>query len=194
MAVHFFDTLNKWHELVPFVQHTEFVRAVNQRRWWQIKEQVGTTTPLLYDILEKEVVSRDRQYVENKLNSCTAQDPWWYCVPHDCVDLNPLVTGRLISLYLNKPLDQLYYISLLPNDAPSWEYHVVITDTPLTEGKQYNVTPNSGVALYDLIYPLLPYQGDSWHKQEPLVTATINHCLPLDELFRRMSYNQGDYA
>lgn len=77
-------------------------------------------------------MSDDEKYIMNKIPFCNNQDIYWYCVPHDCVELNSIVTGTLISLYLNKSMNEIYCISVSPENT--YDRHIVICNKSLLSG------------------------------------------------------------
>lgn len=169
MQCYFFNILEEWHKFMPYLYSNEFIESLNIYHWWNFQEENGNIEPL---IRSNNKLSNDEKYIIDKLKNCNNNDIYYYCVPHDCIELNNIVMGTLLSLYINKDKTKIYHLSIAPEDY-IYDKHIVICNKYLSTGDKitlvhnndklslisYDNVDNSNIILFDLIYPLMPYFG-----------------------------------
>lgn len=198
------DFFSNWETLGHIFENPKFIWALNLRRWWSKNPEIGNNEPILYMDCHNNpnalnIIQPDElKYITKKLNKCNMYSPYWYCYPTDCVDLNSIVTGTLVSLTLNLPMKELYCISIIPNDT--YDPHVVITPNKCLVGDVLHFpkfgsnithTEKNNVILFDLIYPLSPFYGKSWADRNiNLITANVVRSSDLESYWADMGYIQ----
>jgi len=137
----FFDVISNWEKLEKYTKHPRFLEALCIYRWWNF---IPCNSPLpLYTenarrteemklIIES---SEDIDFLKEMLNK-EKKGPYLYCVPHDCIELNSIVMGTLLSLMTGKALKDLYVLSIVPNDN-SWNRHIVVSESEVEEGETF---------------------------------------------------------
>ncbi len=201
MDGYIFDILNEWPRFLPYLETSSFIEALNIHHWWNFKEQNGSILPLMQ---KHDNMSTDEIYVIDKLKSLNSKSPYWYCCPHDCVELNPIIMGTLISLYTNKSKKELFYLSIVPNHTNSYDQHIVVCNkqlfrddiihlfrnkNTLSTACHNDVMINDKLILFDLIYPLMPFFGNSWEiRNEKLEILKVKYCDTLENYWKSMNY------
>lgn len=186
MEAYFLDILAEWPKLAPFLSHPKFIQALNIYHWWNSEPEIGNDQPLL-----KRLLSSDELYVAQKLKECDQNSPYWYCVPHECVELNIIVMGTLISLYTRQ---ELFYLRVDPLPCDPTNYHIIVCNKPLKSGDiielgGMSTQQDDRLMLYDFIYPLMPFFGNSWaNRNEKLEKLVVTNCTPLSQHWKEMNY------
>jgi hypothetical protein len=102
------------------------------------------------------LISEDWKFVKGKLSSATPTDPYWYCVPRDCVELNGIIMAYIVSRLLKRPYTKIYNNVIAPTDK-SWATHTVISNRYVEPGSV--LSPAAGeadIVIFDLIHPMIP--------------------------------------
>jgi hypothetical protein len=136
-------------------------------------------------------LTNDVKFVQEQIDKDpTKTNPYYYCVPHDCVELNPLIMGTLVSLVHGLDLDSICVLEIVPLD--SFDKHVVISCKQLEPGDysiSHEMTEETDILLYDLIYPLMSFVGYAWDAREKkLDRVTVYSCMPLSQWNIDMGY------
>lgn len=153
-------------------------------------ELYNTYNKYIRDIILNDNNKNDKDclYVQEKLKKCDKYDIYWYCAPADCSSLNVIVTSGLISLYLNKGLDELYILTISPSDDLNNIHFVIcnkfinyrtllkISTDEVTLVNKKDVDENNKIIFFDLIYPLMPYFGYSWSNNKKLEYIITGYC------------------
>lgn len=197
MKGYFFDIRGEWENMIPLLNNHHFIKSLNIYNWWNFIIQNNNTSPLIR--INKDDISEDELYVIGKLFDADNQNPYWYCVPHECVNLNPLITGTLASLYTQQPV---FYLSLMPQGTH--DVHVVVCNKQLSRGDIINLTRKDGLLInashqdainndvliiYDIIYPLMSFFGYSWFDRTmKLDTLVVCQCTTLEDEWKSMGY------
>lgn len=177
MDASFFDLTNNWNKIKINTQNPKFREALNIYHWWTGREGKDLL-PLC-----KEALSPDQKFIvqQNK-------EPYIYCDPHECIDLNPIVMGTLLSIIKDIDFSKLYVLSILPN-GNSWDHHIIITDTNVKEGTTLYLKDEGNIILYDLIYPLMSWKGKSWNnRNEDLTILGVTSSITLKDYWIQMNY------
>ena len=193
MSLSFFDIKHNWDIFIPYLNHESFIRHLNQYKSWNFNKQY--TGPLLYmNNYSFNNPTEDVLYVSDKLDeNLSINNPYYFCVPHECVDLNPLVTSSLISSLLKVDLKELYVVNIQPIN--SYDIHVVISNQKL-ELREYSMSMeleknifSEKILLFDLIYPLCNFVGKSWHdKDKDLDKILVTYCETVTDNIDAMGY------
>lgn len=199
MEGYFFDILGEWAKFVPYLNAERFIESLNIYHWWNFRGKEGNTLPL---IKTSDDMSEDESYVVDQLSSSNVESPYWYCVPHECVELNSLVMGTLASLYTKREMNELYSLAINPENLCA--YHVVISNKILSAGDMIHlarnknnlitashedVVDNDKLILFDLIYPMMPFFGKSWvYRYKNLRNLTVLGCDTLEKNWDDMGY------
>lgn len=193
---YFFDILGQWKDLVPYLKHPKFTEALNLYHWWKSDSEDGNEHPL---IRGDDNLDLEEAYVYDRLDQPKDYtNIYWYVVPHDCVELNSIVLGTLMSLYFDKPI---YSLIVEPPSDPS--PHVILSNKQLQAGDVIYLPrgsndrlkqpgdENQDLILYDLIYPTAPFFGDSWvenKRDQPIDSLVVTSSCPLEEMWSEMNY------
>lgn len=210
MFGYFYDILGEWQDLVSYIDNPKFIEALNIHHWWNFKEETGNKYPMIMTSNIKDITDDntphdyilDSEYIKNKVKICDKYSPYWYCVPGDCVELNSIVMGTLISLYLNKSKEELYYVSLYPPHSPI-DYHIVIINKYVNIGDKIlfdkdnmkvgkESLSSDKLIIYDFIYPLMTFFGKTWvsnERQNHLDLLEVSSCTTLEQNFISMNFN-----
>jgi len=194
MSANFFDIKSNWALLESNLQNPVFIEAINLYHWWSFKPETGIDVPLIetnrFD--DYGINADDVAYVRAKLlENYSTSNPYWFCQPCDCVDLNGIVTYILLKMaYPGKE----WFVSTIYLNSES-QSHIVITDKNLQETildyDPYLVStkPDDGnVIFYDLIYPLMPWYGKIFSDRSDLTTIRIQTSIPVADHWKGMNY------
>lgn len=178
-TVKFFDS---WHRLEPYLDDPAVTRARRIFQWWRGRDEDG---PLI-----ENGVSDDEKWVVSKL----ASGPPMYklCVPHECVDLNPILLPPLLTVS-KVDESQLYVVGIAP--VGSVDGHVVLTNQHLESSAVLRLSidesDDADVIFYDLIYPLMPFFGKSWEdRSQDLADVKVNWCDKVEFNNESMGYTK----
>lgn len=192
MSVTFFDIKTNWNKFIPYLTSKFFIQHMKIYKYWHFNLHYdGPLIDIDLAMLDTKIPdTEDVIFVKNKLNeNPTITNPYYFCVPHDCIELNPLIMGALISLFYNINYDNIYVITITPID--SYDRHIVISTQKLSIGIMNIVKDNieNSIILYDLIYPLCEFFGNSWvDRSIKLEMVNIQSCSSLTSYIESMAY------
>jgi len=194
MSANFYDIKSNWNILEQHLQDPEFIKYANIYRWWSMKPEIGIDMPLIkigmfddYGVNEDDVI-----YVEDKLReNYSIANPYWFCQPCDCQELNSIVTYALFKLaYPEKE----WYVATINLDSERVS-HIVITDKYIDPNTtldydSYLVSSvlNDDVIFYDLIYPLMPWYGMTHSDRSEVNTIYVHGTVKMEEHWKSMNY------
>ena len=190
MSVNFFDIKTNWSSLKCYLQDPKFIEAVNIYHWWASNPEIGIDKSFIetkrfdfYGVNDKDV-----KYVENELiQNYSTSNPYWFCQPCDCVELNSIVTFSLFKLAY--PEKEWYVANINLNSEQ--ESHMVITDKFIPDDTLLNYDSGNNpdnIVLYDLIYPLLPWYGKIFSDRSDLTTIRIRYVTKIEDFWKGMNY------
>jgi hypothetical protein len=200
MEGYFFDTLGEWPKLFSYCNHGKFIEALNIYHWWNFRSEIGNSRPLIqFKSFEDSSIDESHVLDQLKLSFKPSTTPYWYCVPHDCVELNSIVMGTLVSLYTQK---EVFCLCVTPIGVH--DIHVVVCNKRLSSGDEIHLVRNekglvtachkdvvqdSKIIIYDLIYPLTSFWGNSWiNREKKLKKLTVLDSSTLKENWKDMNY------
>lgn len=195
MKANFFDIKANWNLLESNFKNEEFIKAINMYHWWGFKEEIGTDLPLI----ETERFSRENYseesykdviYVQNRLaENYHISNPYWFCYPGDCVELNSIIMYQLLKLtYPNK---KWYVAEIHLNNEHN--FHLVIIDKPINESifvdfDIYAEESEDTIMIYDLIYFLMPWYGKTFETRESVNSIRIDQTIEGSDYWKSMNY------
>lgn len=195
MSANFFDIKSNWNILEPHLQNPEFIEAVNLYHWWSFKPENGIVLPFIetdrfddYGINTNDVIFVKEKLTENYSTS----NPYWFCQPCDCVELNTIITYKLFKLAY--PEKEWYFATINLNSEQ--QSHIVITDKRIPNNTVLKYDPylvsttpdDNNIIFYDLIYPLMPWYGKIFSDRSDLTTINIPYSVPIADHWKGMNY------
>jgi hypothetical protein len=203
----FFDVLNSWHQLLPYISHPETQRALEIYHWRRYQSNVDNSMALV-SFVDDARTSPDVAYVKETIQQLIDDGidpkltPYWYCMPHECLDLNSLIMGTLASLSLGK---EVYILVVVPFGVTVLEQrrslHIVVSDRKCNRDDTIEIRSadtnadadaNAGtdIVIYDLIYPLMEFYPNSWDARDgpPLDKLRVVSCISMSGSNIQMGY------
>lgn len=150
-----YDLLRNWHLLVPYLNHPQFLEALAIYKWWS-KIDDGEDKPLAYwNTLIPECRDEDTMEILNKVGN--KHDIYWYCAPHQCVELNGIVLITLLELAFKQP----FYVVDLPGHVLVSNFNNKAT-TIIAEGMSSDI---EGKLIFDLYHQCMSWFNSTITKQ-----------------------------
>lgn len=176
----FFDTLKNWDQFIPFLNTKETKDAIDMYFWWGSKKYVPTKSFLSQRLwfFDGRGITDEVKYILSK-NPDSTDNPYWWCVPHDCVELNGILTAVIVKQLLKVGLDKIYNVTL---KSDKWSPHVVIS-SEYVNSTNVNSGAFKNIVLYDLICPMLPI-FDEYKK----LKLECIHCQSVAQNWNEMGY------
>lgn len=213
MEAHWYPMREKWVEkFLPHLSNQEFLDALYVYRGWWLTDPVELRDqPLCQSAFTSEFRSSPKYLCSRKsgdysedekehlanlypkgVSGKTSLDPEWYVVPHDCINLNNIVTWTLCRLVFPE-VEHFYSLTMVT--PASHEHHTVITNKAVPVGTvlhfSYDQGCFPGMYLFDLYYPFMSsYFGyDYMDRSLPLSEATVFSCTRGDLNWSPTHYN-----
>lgn len=180
----FFDD---WARLESHLDNPMVLRAKRIFQWWRLCD--GDAPLIAYGS------SDDEQWVLAKLATVERPSMYEICVPHECVDLNPIILPPLLQVS-DVDNDKLFVVTITP--IGSLDGHVVLANQYIEPGTMLKLLisiedtrSEPDIVLYDLIYPLMPFYGRSWERrEESLLDVVVKWCESVEDNNSAMGYSK----